>query len=294
MLSNNNKIQNFTFTDHNIHGGIVNITSAYKDLASRDAYPKPVKQILGEMLSAACLIKDAINQIDLILFKIRSKTGGLKYACVEVKNDFEVTGIATLEKEINENATFGECIDNSGLLIIEAFKNNQLVSQCILEIEKQSLQESLEESFFKSLNKHSHFKLIADPETYQTSGMMLMTLPTNKSQEFQELNFENIKTLAQTTTKEEMFSLDFEEILYRLFHEEEVMLYDTKDISFKCSCAKEKILKSIFKIGNLRMSDYINDEGFIECQCNQCAQKYIFTAEEISEFIKKNFDVKYF
>lgn len=57
------------------------------------------------------------------------------------------------------------------------------------------------------------------------AGLMLQELP---SQEGQLNDWETIEILANTVTAQEMFDLDCHELLYRLFHEEDVRLFNSE------------------------------------------------------------------
>ena len=41
-------------------------------------------------------------------------------------------------------------------------------------------------------------------------------------------------------SSEELLTLPANEVLWRLYHEEEVTLYDPQDVEFKCTCSRER------------------------------------------------------
>ncbi len=49
-------------------------------------------------------------------------------------------------------------------------------------------------------------------------------------------DWERISMLANTITEEEILSLPAHEILHRLFHEEQVKLFEAQPCQFKCNC----------------------------------------------------------
>lgn len=47
-------------------------------------------------------------------------------------------------------------------------------------------------------------------------------------------------TLTETIKTEELLTLPANEVLWRLYHEEEVTVYDPQDVEFKCTCSRER------------------------------------------------------
>ncbi len=59
-------------------------------------------------------------------------------------------------------------------------------------------------------------------------------------QESDKPDWERIAMLADTITKQEMLTLGCEEMLYRLFNEEKLRLFQQEPVTFKCTCSQKK------------------------------------------------------
>lgn len=57
--------------------------------------------------------------------------------------------------------------------------------------------------------------------------------------------FEHLATLTDTITAKEIFTLPAEELLHRLYHEEQVHLYPSQEVSFVCGCSRERTLEAL-------------------------------------------------
>ena len=83
--------------------------------------------------------------------------------------------------------------------------------------------------------------------------------------------------LVDTLGKEEMLATAPEELLYRLFHEESVRLFDPRPLAFGCSCTRERVESMLRSLGREEVEAALEArEGEIEVICEFCAQRYTF------------------
>lgn len=83
--------------------------------------------------------------------------------------------------------------------------------------------------------------LAADSE--QAGGILLQLLPRTSEEERQQVDedlFPRLTLLTKTLKAEELTQLPASEILYRLYHEEEVVTAEPVVLSFACTCSAEK------------------------------------------------------
>ena len=55
------------------------------------------------------------------------------------------------------------------------------------------------------------------------------------------LTFEHAKILADTLQAEELLKLDATELLHRLYHEDDLRLFDAHPVRFQCRCSRERV-----------------------------------------------------
>lgn len=80
------------------------------------------------------------------------------------------------------------------------------------------------------------------------AGMLLQSLPASGETHANE--FEHLSTLTATIKEEELFNLEAEEILHRLYHEEEVLLFEPQTIRFRCTCSGSAVKTPCCNWGN--------------------------------------------
>jgi molecular chaperone Hsp33 len=115
------------------------------------------------------------------------------------------------------------------------------------------------------------------------AGLLLQELP---SQEGEEKDWDTIEALAQTVTAQEMFDLDCHELLYRLFHEEDVRLFQSEKIEFECSCSREKIEKTLRAMGKVELDSILEEMNMIEVTCEFCSETHHFDQNDVDALIE--------
>ncbi|MBT2218172.1 Hsp33 family molecular chaperone HslO [Virgibacillus dakarensis] len=79
-----------------------------------------------------------------------------------------------------------------------------------------------------------------------------------------------------------------EEVLQRLFVDEEVIFHERMPVVFKCKCSRERIARAIKGLGNEEMESMINEDHGAEATCHFCNETYQFTEAELKSFIREN------
>ena len=91
--------------------------------------------------------------------------------------------------------------------------------------------------------------------------------------------------LTNTIKPEEIFSLATEDLLYRLYHQEEVRLFEPQAVSYKCSCSEEKCLSTISQIEPSELESIIAEQGSVSMTCDYCMTTYSFERPQLAQFI---------
>jgi len=159
--------------------------------------------------------------------------------------------------------------------------------QGIVALEKESLSECLEDYFEQSEQLPTRIILHANNDNKaQAAGLLIQTLPVNNVDiEEHKAQFTHVTTLASTVKDEELYNLDNEELLYRLYHEEKVHLFEATPITFKCHCSKERCLSSLASISPEEIEEILEEKGAIDMHCEYCGSDYHFERDELAILI---------
>ena len=113
----------------------------------------------------------------------------------------------------------------------------------------------------------------------QAAGLFLQTLPA--VDEDHEEDFLHVSALASTVKADELYTLSNEDLLFRLYHQEKVRLFEAQTISFKCSCSKERCLTSLASMTAEEIQEILEERGSIDMHCEYCASDYHFEENDL-------------
>ncbi|MFT4994097.1 MAG: molecular chaperone Hsp33, partial [Paraglaciecola sp.] len=123
-------------------------------------------------------------------------------------------------------------------------------------------------------------QLLADSS--KACGMFLQVLPTSSAAtDIADTEFEHLSALTETIKDEELFNLPPEELLYRLYHQEQVELFKPQAIIFKCTCSRERSAAAISGISKEELLDIVTQEGCVKMNCQYCHTEYRFDGIDV-------------
>ena len=121
---------------------------------------------------------------------------------------------------------------------------------------------------------------------------MLQKMPVKNSfdEESNDDIWQNSLKFLSTLGKEEFLStnLTSEEILYRLFNELEITVYDEIIIQDQCRCSEEKIKFAIKNLSKKELTDIADENGNVKVVCEFCKTERIFPSWICNQFFQNN------
>lgn len=277
----NDSTQRFLFEHLDIRGELVTLTQSYQSVLSKHNYPVLVAQLLGEALAASALLCSTLKFDGLLILQARSE-GAVPLIMVECDSQRHIRGIARYhEEQIKDNASFQELMQQ-GVLALTIDPTQGQRYQGIVPLEGDTLAHCLADYFKNSEQLPTLFIIYADGQ--QARGLLLQALPSNKSKEEHAQQWQHITTLAQSLTQEELLSLDNATILHRLYHEEDIRIFDEKPITFSCSCSRARSANALISLGKDDALQLLEEQqGRISIDCQFCNEHYSFDAADVTQ-----------
>jgi len=160
--------------------------------------------------------------------------------------------------------------------------------QGIVPLERDTLAGCLEDYFQQSEQLATRLWFAANEQ--QAGGLLLQALPHQliTDADDNKAHWETITTLAGTITNDELLELDQDTVLYRLFNEQPVRLFEPKALKFACSCSRERSESALLSLGKDEVEALLIEKGSIDIDCQFCNQHYHFSADEVRKLLGGN------
>ena len=280
-MINMDTLNRFLFDNHPIRGEITRLEQTYQAILDNHTYPIAVQKLLGELLVVTSLLTATLKFEGDIAVQLQGD-GALSLAVVNGNDQQQLRGVARVSGEIADNATLKEMVGNGYVVITITPKNGERY-QGIVGLEKDTLIGCIENYFMQSeqLPTRLFVKIGVHDNKPIAAGILLQVLPANENT---IESFEHLNALTETITSDELFQLSTDEILYRLYNQEEVRLFETHDITFKCGCSRQRCEDSLMTLPANEIDEILKEnEGKIDIHCDYCGKHYLFDAIDIAE-----------
>ncbi len=287
-MSQFNVLNRYLFSDAHARGELVQLSSSFKSIIKNHNYPKGVEKLLGELLSATCLLTATLKFEGDITVQLQGD-GPVGYMSVSGNHEQQMRGIAKISEETSADTLQG--LIGKGTMIITIRPSAGEAYQGVVALDKENLADCLAHYFEVSEQIPTKIWLFSDTEQRQTAGALVQLLPdgdgSDENKEKQQSDFEHLCQLTNTIKSDEIFSLEAEALLYRLYHQEEVNIFDPQPVSYLCGCSADKCLAAISQIEPSEIKAILAEQGKISMTCDYCITTYDFDELSLQSFISK-------
>jgi molecular chaperone Hsp33 len=66
-----------------------------------------------------------------------------------------------------------------------------------------------------------------------------------------------------------------------LFHEEDVRLFETQPLRFRCHCSRQRVATMLRALGTTELQALLAEQGKVEVACEFCGLRYDFDAVDV-------------
>ena len=264
-------IRRFLFEHAPIRGEIVRLDAVWKSVMERHEYPPVLRNMMGELCAAAVLLAATLKLKGAMVLQIHGK-GAVKLLVVECSGDLELRATAKWEGELS-HGTLQDLIGDGRFVITLDPKDGNQAYQGIVALEGDSIAEILQNYMTRSEQLDTHLWLAADGQC--ASGMLLQRLP-ERGETSDADAWPRAIQLAETIKPDELQNLPAEELLHRLYHEEDIRLFDEQAVIFHCTCSRDNVASMLRMIGRAEVDALLAERGNIEVFCEFCNERYEF------------------
>ena len=276
----NNVLNRYLFEDLSVRGELVQLDEAYQRIISSKEYPAPLQKLLGELLVSTTLLTATLKFEGSITMQLQGD-GPVSLAVINGDHDQKVRGVARWEGDISDDASIHDMLGKGHLVITIDPKKGERY-QGIVGLDGDNLSDILESYFANSEQLKTRIWLrLGEHEGQQhAAGMLIQVMPDGTGT---PEDFEHLEQLTDTVKNEELFTLEANDLLYRLYNQEKVRLFDPQPVEFHCGCSRERSGAAIVTIDRAEVNDILAEIGSISLHCDYCGTNYTFDEAQVSE-----------
>ncbi|HSO07530.1 MAG TPA: Hsp33 family molecular chaperone HslO [Pelomicrobium sp.] len=270
-------LQPFVFERGGIRGELVRLDAAWRAATEGRRYPPSVRDLLGELMAASALLAATLKFNGSLVAQIQGD-GKVPLLVVECTSELGVRGMAHWRDDV-EAAPLGELVGDGRFVITLDPKDGRQSYQGIVELHGESVGAALEHYMQRSEQLATRLWLAADEQ--QAAGMLLQQLPAGAQSD--EDAWDRVIALAATLGRDELLRLPPAELLRRLFHEEDVRVFDSRPVAFRCSCSAERVRAMLRMMGPDEVRSIVAERGEVEVHCEFCNRRYALDAVDAEQ-----------
>lgn len=278
-----------------IRGHLVHLDASWRALIEHREYPSTIREILGEAVAASLLLAATIKFDGVLSLQLQGD-GPVPLLLAQCTSGLGVRGLARVREGAgvaeNSQASISELIGTGNLTVTLESDDGAQRYQGIVPVTGESLAESLQLYFENSEQLPTRLWLYADENG--VSGMLLQRLPGDGGAASAgaddaaavEDAWRRVQLIGATLTSAELDSLSDQEILRRLFHEDDVRLYEPSPVFFRCRCSRERVSGMLQGLGEKESRSVLVERGAVEVRCDFCNRAYVFDAVDVEQLFK--------
>lgn len=280
-MSDNDLLHRFIIENTRVRGEMVHLNTTWKAVLERYDYPENVKRILGEAFAACALLSATIKYDGSLILQIRGD-GPLHLLVVQATSNGTLRGLARWQSDVPTKG-LGDIFGNAQMVMtIEPPEGEPY--QGVIALQGENIKDAIENYFTQSEQLNTRLWLASSDE--QCTGFLLQELPETKDSKPSDLDkdhsdWDHAAHLSATLTYDELLSLSTKEILHRLFHEDDIRLFDPSPISFRCSCSNKRISQMILSLGLDEARSIIKEQKKIQVDCEFCNAQYTYDSIDV-------------
>jgi molecular chaperone Hsp33 len=294
------QLQRFLLERLGVRGELVRLDASWRALLERHPYPPAVRQPLGEALVSAVLLSATLKFKGSLTLQARGD-GPLHTLIAQATHERTLRGLARWREPLHSSQLADLLGPAQLVMTIEPDDGHSY--QGVVPLQGDSMAAAIGHYFDVSEQLPTRLWIaIGESSAF---GLLLQRLPDQPSKnptedptvngaangaanapddpESDEYAWDRCQLLADTLSSTEMLQLPFNQLLHRLFHTDQVRVFEPEPVAFRCTCSRGRIATTLRALGQDDLNALIAERGSVEVTCEFCNREYRFDAVDVSE-----------
>jgi len=278
-----------------VRGRIVRLSGTVDEILSRHHFPNEVSTLLGEAIALVALMGAALKFDGKLIFQAQGD-GPVSMLVA----DYTAGGAVRATAKVS-----GDTKDVSGVALVGAGSIALTIDQGpdmdryqgVTPLDGERLEDAGVFYFMQSEQIPTAIRLAVgrisrpgEPDHWRAGGVMAQFVPGEGGDrergaeilmnDIDQDNWDRAEAFVKSTEDDELLdpSITAETLLYRLFHEDGVRIFDPQPVRAECGCHAGKIEAVLSRYNAADLADMVED-GAITVTCEFCRRDHRFDAE---------------
>ena len=274
------QITPFVFDALPVRGALIHLSRSWRRMLRDHQYDNIVRDTLGHAAAATGLIAQSVKFEGAITLQIQG-AGNLHMLVMQCTSDLEVRGMASFGEDGGAE-TFGDLMQKAHCAI--TVDTGDQPYQGIVEIERSSLADSLQNYFARSVQVPSHVMLVSDASL--SGGILLQQMPGQSM--LNEDDWNRLGYVVATLRASDFEVSDNMGLIGKLFAEDDVRVFESKPVVFHCRCSQQRAEEVLRMLGEEETREAVEEQGIVDVTCEYCGRQRSFDPIDISRLFTDN------
>ena len=271
-----------------VRGRLARLGAAVDEILAAHDYPEAVANLLGEACALAALVGSNLKFDGRLIVQAQGD-GPVRYVVVDYDTDGALRGYCRYDPDAVAQAAKGfvrpgaKTLLGEGVFIMTVDQGADMDRyQGITTIEGETLALCAEQYFAQSEQTPTRVRLavgqadLGDGLRWRAGGMLIQNIAEDENRGPTAEAWVRTQAFFETIGEDELIdpTISAETLLFRLFHEDGVRVFEAKPLKAFCRCSQDRIESVLTSFSAQERADMVEDDGLIKVTCEYCSSTY--------------------
>lgn len=298
-------VQPFILETSGIRGRLVKLGGSLETILGRHEYPEPVAAALGELLLLAAVLSSMLKFSGVFTLQVKGD-GAVNIMVADITSEGELRGYAGFDAdkldaleaarpEESGRYSVPELLGKGYLAFTVDQRSDSDRYQGIVELDGESLADCLLHYFRQSEQIQTGLLVSVgrnEDGHWRGGGLGLQHLPdeakaSGQNEDLREEDWRRSMILQASCTEAELLDVDLpaNDLLFRLFHEEGVRVFERRAVAFGCRCSSSRLEAVLAQMPREEV-ETLKVDGEVVATCEFCSTDYRYDDAALDRLFK--------
>ncbi len=302
MVAADDIVAAFQIDGEPVRGRIARMGPATVDeILQRHNYHPSVARVLGELLTLSALVGASLKFDGKLIVQVQGMPGlegAVRFAVAEYRTNGSIRGYASVDKDalaallLDKASPSMTDLLGYGLFAMTIDQGTDMDRyQGTVPLEGETIAEAAALYFAQSEQIPTRVRVACSHSTdakgrlqWRAGGALIQQIAGDSARGDTGEAWDNATMLFETLADRELVNGDMSagDLLFNLFHEDGVRLFEAKPIETACTCSQSRITALLKQFGAEAAADMIESDGFIRVRCEYCNKSFDVRPDELA------------